>query len=594
MRFIAITIVSLLCLSTVPTVTAGGDGVHWNGYNLDRESIPNRVLIDQDGNNYSLQKGNADVNVVSFIFTTCVDVCPVITSNLMTAEQKLQDVNYQFISVTVDPETDSPEILKEYMEDFGATWPHLTGDLDDLQEVWYDDFQIAVETQIVIEETEYVSVLNEDISTVSKAASRDDLEKAGYSLVGTSDVSSDRENVNINALTQFDASAEQNDWEWGWTGENIRWINGDEGETGYTSPPIEWYWELHTWNHQNNIWQPTDVSPESIGPGQFAYAPNSTDDTLIPIPEFQNRDTFVIVQADGQNDTSFLDEGWANNALSMTKSTGWGIITSETNSSVKVDSITGIRAPDDLSWTWELHTWNKTTQSWEGTEVDAQNLSDQHHVAWAPNSTSDSSIPKPPHVEKEVLKHRLGVVYPGGETVMVEGSYTDINSVSAIEHSIETLEQSNIEYVADNDSALSINGIEADYNLYVWHELGEGGEYSHWMPASDSGSESYLGDDYNHYAWIAEGENSSLLTNPVLQTQTSHSTQTFILDEDWKPIVVWLGYDWNVDDFVDDVKRAAHNADSPGEKDDSGLPGFTFATVGASLGLAIIAARREE
>ena len=594
MRWLAVAVVALLFVSTIPSSSAGGDGVHWNGYNLDRESIPNRVLIDQDGNNYSLQKGSADVIVVAFIFTTCVDVCPVITSNLKSAESQLGDVDYQFISITVDPATDTPEVLKEYVDDFGATWPHLTGDISDMEEIW-EDFQIGVDTQVVTEDTEYVSVLNEDISTVTKAASREDLEKAGYSLAGTSDVSSDRENVDINALTQFGASAEQNGWEWGWTGDNIRWINGDEGETGYTSPPIEWYWELHTWNHQNNIWQPTDVSPELIGPGQFAYAPNSTDDNLIPIPEFQNRDTFVIVQADGQNDTSFLDEGWDNNALSMSKSTGWQIITSETNSSAKVDSISGIRAPDDLSWTWELHTWNKTTESWEATDVDAQNLRDQHHVAWAPNSTSDSSIPKPPHVQKEVLKHRLGIVYPGGETVMLEGSYTEINSVSAIEHSIETLEQSSIEYLADNDSALSIKGIEANYDLYVWHELGEGGEYSHWMPASNSGSESYLGDDYNHYAWIAEGESSSLLTNPVLQTQTSHSTQTFILDEDWNPIVVFLGYDWNVDYFVEDVERAANTADNPGDgDDDSELPGFAFATVAASLGLAIIASRRQE
>ena len=75
-------------------------------------------------------------------------------------------------------------------------------------------------------------------------------------------------------------------------------------------------------------------------------------------------------------------------------------------------------------------------------------------------------------------------------------------------------------------------------------------------------------------------------------TSTSHSTQTFILDEDWNPMVVFLGYDWNVDSFVEDVERAAHSANNP--DDDSGLPGFTFATVGASLGLAIIAARREE
>jgi hypothetical protein len=78
------------------------------------------------------------------------------------------------------------------------------------------------------------------------------------------------------------------------------------------------------------------------------------------------------------------------------------------------------------------------------------------------------------------------------------------------------------------------------------------------------------------------------------ETTTSHSTQTFILDEDWNPMVVFLGYDWNVDDFVEDVERAAHTANNPGDDNDSGLPGFTFVTVVASLGLAIIAIGRDD
>ena len=90
MRWVAVSLVTLLCISTIPVTTAGGNGVHWNGYVLDRNSIPNRVLIDQNAEPYSLHTGNADVIVVAFIFTTCVDVCPVITNNLIEAERDMQ------------------------------------------------------------------------------------------------------------------------------------------------------------------------------------------------------------------------------------------------------------------------------------------------------------------------------------------------------------------------------------------------------------------------------------------------------------------------------------------------------------------------
>ena len=129
MRWVSIAIVALLCASTIPVSSAGDDGHshHWNGYTLDRGSIPNHVLTDHNDESYSLQTGNYDVVVVAFIFTTCVDVCPVITNNLMQAEEQLDDVDYQFISITVDPATDTPEVLKDYMEGHGATWPHGVG-----------------------------------------------------------------------------------------------------------------------------------------------------------------------------------------------------------------------------------------------------------------------------------------------------------------------------------------------------------------------------------------------------------------------------------------------------------------------------------
>ena len=581
MRWLAVAVVTLLFVSTLPTSSAGGDGVHWNGYDLDRAPIPNRVLIDQDGNNYSLQTGSADVMVVAFIFTTCVDVCPVITSNLKSAESQLEDVDYQFISITVDPATDTPEVLKEYVDDFGATWPHLTGDISDMEEVW-DDFQISVNT------TE-VETHDHEHDDEEHDMSHDD-ETATVTLV-MPDGNNSLYDVEPTGWDQLTAAAYQNNWtinasesQWG---HYITGINGDDSPSDYS-----WWWELHSWNQSTSSWEGSSLGIDSIDVGQLAFAPNSTNDSMIPTPDVGN-DSFVIVQPDGANDTSILTQinAWHMSLAALdtfdAPSSQWGHYMS---------SINNVSAPEDYSWWWQLHYWNMTSESWEESMLGMDSLIDQMHIAWAPNSTMDSMIPAPP--ESELMIHKLGVVYPGGETDMFAGTYSDMGMVSAIEHTIHTLGQNNINHVITADYVTSINDIDTDYNLYIWHDMGE---YSHWMSTSDASTETYLMDDSNHYAWVADGEDASTLMSPLVDeteenqvtTSTSHSTQTFILDDDWNPIVVFLGYDWNVDDFVDDVKRAANTANNPGD-DDSGLPGFTFATVAASLGLAIIASRRQE
>ena len=580
MRWLAVAVVTLLCVSTLPTSSAGGDGVHWNGYDLDRAPIPNRVLIDQDGNNYSLHKGSADVMVVAFIFTTCVDVCPVITSNLKSAESQLEDVDYQFISITVDPATDTPEILKEYVDDFGATWPHLTGDISDMQEVW-DDFQISVNT------TE-IETHDHEHDDEEHTMSHDDI--ATVTLV-MPDGNNSQYDVEPTGWDQLTAAAYQNNWtinasesQWG---HYIIGINGDDSPSDSS-----WWWELHSWNESSNSWEQSSLGIDSIDAGELALAPNSTDDSLIPIPNLED-DSFIVVQSNGTNDTSVLTQinAWHMSLAALDSfdapSTEWGHYMS---------SINNVSAPEDFSWWWQLHYWNVTSESWEESMLGMDSLNNQMHIAWAPNSTMDSMIPAPE--EGEEMIHKLGVVYPGGETAMFAGAYSNMGMVSAIEHTIHSLGQNKINHVITEDYLSSINDIDADYNLYIWHDMGE---YSHWMSTSDASTDTYLMEDSNHYAWVADGEDASNLMSPLVDeteedqvtTSTSHSTQTFILDDDWNPIVVFLGYDWNVDDFVDDVKRAANTANNPGD-DDSGLPGFTFATIAASLGLAIIASRRQE
>ena len=577
MRFLVIACIVVLTVATVPTSVADTNSDHhWNGYVLDRVTVSNHVLINQNYDYYSLQTGNPDVVVVAFIFTTCPDVCPVITSNLVQAEKQLDDVDYQFISITVDPATDSPAVLREYMEDYGATWPHLTAELEDLEMVW-KDFGISVLTEeIENHEHEDSDAHNHDSSDDSTVmVVMPDGETSSHEVIPT-------------GLDQLTASAYQEDWiinsSYSTWGTFVSGINNDDAPSDYS-----WWWELHSWNESSNSWNSADVGIDSIDVGHLAFAPNSTDDIAIPTPQSDN-DTFVIVQSDGTSEISELSE---INAWHMSLGALDSFVAPDSDWGHYMTTINGIEAPADYSWWWQLHYWDEGTESWNESSVGMDMLVDKQHIVWAPNSTSDDSIPAP----DSYMIHKLGVVYPDGNYALFDNKYFDTNNISAMKHTIQTLENNDVELMTSGADVTSINSIESEYELYMWHDMGS---FSHWMSTSDSANESMLIDDASHYAWVANGQDADNLPSPLVdpeeeknETSTSHSTQTFILDADWKPKVVFVGYDWDVDLFVEDVRRAANLKSGPGDSD-NGLPGFSAVTVITGLGLAIIASSRED
>ena len=76
---------------------------------------PDFVLLNQDGNRFDLTTLRGKVVVLNFIFTTCTDVCPLFTANLAQLQRTLKDSHRGdifFISVTTDPEVDSPKVLE--------------------------------------------------------------------------------------------------------------------------------------------------------------------------------------------------------------------------------------------------------------------------------------------------------------------------------------------------------------------------------------------------------------------------------------------------------------------------------------------------
>jgi protein SCO1/2 len=95
---------------------------------------PDFALTSQDGLSVTLGDYRGKVVAVIFLFTSCTDTCPLLTDKMARVQDKLGPAfgkKIAFVSITVDPERDTPEVLKEYAQSFGADpagWAFLTGD----------------------------------------------------------------------------------------------------------------------------------------------------------------------------------------------------------------------------------------------------------------------------------------------------------------------------------------------------------------------------------------------------------------------------------------------------------------------------------
>ena len=99
-------------------------------------------LTDQNGRRFQLQSVKGKVIVVAFAYTTCPDVCPLITAAMRKVQEDLNASERSavyLITVTADPEVDEPRVLASYAKRYAAdlsNWAFVTGDEQSLAEVW--------------------------------------------------------------------------------------------------------------------------------------------------------------------------------------------------------------------------------------------------------------------------------------------------------------------------------------------------------------------------------------------------------------------------------------------------------------------------
>ncbi len=115
-------------------------------------TIPAFTLTDQSGSDFGTDQLDGKVWIANFIFTRCTATCPMQTRELATIQNRLRRHplrrDIRLISITVDPEHDTPEVLKSYASAHSADphmWRFLTGSEDDVRKLSRDSFFLPVE-----------------------------------------------------------------------------------------------------------------------------------------------------------------------------------------------------------------------------------------------------------------------------------------------------------------------------------------------------------------------------------------------------------------------------------------------------------------
>lgn len=118
-------------------------------YDTIYHKIPYFEFTNQDGKKVTRDDLLGSVYIADFFFVTCPTICPKMTTNMAYVQDKFKDrKDLRFISITVNPEHDTVEVLKEYAEMVHAdtkSWDFLTGKKEDIYDVALNGFFVSAQ-----------------------------------------------------------------------------------------------------------------------------------------------------------------------------------------------------------------------------------------------------------------------------------------------------------------------------------------------------------------------------------------------------------------------------------------------------------------
>jgi protein SCO1 len=109
--------------------------------------VPDFKLTDSEGHSFTSSLLKGKVWVADFIYTSCPGPCPMMTSRLHKVQQQVRgDSDVRLVSISVDPQHDSPAALNDFARRFGGPtedWVFLTGSPETIHLLAHDVFHLG-------------------------------------------------------------------------------------------------------------------------------------------------------------------------------------------------------------------------------------------------------------------------------------------------------------------------------------------------------------------------------------------------------------------------------------------------------------------
>ncbi len=110
-------------------------------------TVPSFQLTNQNGQPFGSAQLAGEIWIADFIYTTCPGPCPMISSRMSELQKPLEKTDVHLVSFSVDPEKDTPAVLRGYAERLQAEperWDFLTGPKSAIYQLSHDGFKLAV------------------------------------------------------------------------------------------------------------------------------------------------------------------------------------------------------------------------------------------------------------------------------------------------------------------------------------------------------------------------------------------------------------------------------------------------------------------
>jgi len=108
--------------------------------------LPDFNLIERSGQPFRSQDMLGSCWIADFIFTSCAGTCPMMSAQMAKLHREIKDDNVRFVSFSVDPKNDTPEVLRGYAKNWNADerWFFVTGRKASLHALAQTGFKLAV------------------------------------------------------------------------------------------------------------------------------------------------------------------------------------------------------------------------------------------------------------------------------------------------------------------------------------------------------------------------------------------------------------------------------------------------------------------